>query len=114
MLQLLIHTCKIQTRGHTTNGFGEKEYTWTDTFIGVPCRFYQPSSKFVGGMDRKAVGEFVRKLPKIFLKKDQVIVEENRIVGTKGFEEMYDVESIKKVNDSVGVHHIECELKKVV
>lgn len=114
MEQLLIHRCKIQTRTPTTNGFGEKEYTWVDTFIDVHCRFYQPSSKFVGGMDRFEAGEFVRKLPKIFLLKTQSVVEQNRVVGTTGFEETYDVESVKEVNDGVGVHHIECSLKKVV
>ena len=114
MKSLLIHRCKIQTRTATTNGFGEKEYTWADTYTDVPCRFYQPSSKYVGGMDRLDAGEFVRKLPKIFLMKDQTIVEQNRIVGTTGFEETYDVETVKKLYDSVGIHHIECSLKKVL
>jgi len=59
-------------------------------------------------------GEFVTSTPKIFLKSTQVISETNRVVGTRGFTNTYSVEKVKNIYDSISIHHIECELKKVV
>lgn len=110
MDSLLINRCKIQTRSATTNDFGEKTYTWTDTYTGVHCRLVHPK----GAMQRLESGEFVTGSPKLFLKSTQTISETNRVVGTTGFANTYSVEKVKNMYDSVSLHHIECELKKVV
>lgn len=107
---LLIHRCKIQTRTATNNDFGEPTYTWADTYTGVLCRFSSPK----GNMRRLDSGEFVEDLPKIFLKPDQTVSETNRIVGTSGFEETYEILKVNKKYDGNGAHHIECDLKKVI
>lgn len=110
MDNLFIHRCKIQTRDPSDNDFGEKTYTWTDTYTGILCRFSNPK----GGMRRLDSGEFVEDIPKIFLKADQDVSENYRIVGTTGFEEIYEILKVNKRYDSNGIHHIDCELRKVV
>jgi len=110
MDNLLIHRCKIQTRTATTNDFGEKTYTWADTYIGVLCRFSVPK----GSMRRLETGEFVEDMSKIIFKPDQTVTETNRIVGTSGFEESYEILKVNKKYDSNEMHHITCDLKKVV
>ena len=110
MDNLLIHRCKIQTRSATTNNFGEKTYAWADTYTGTLCRFSLPK----GSMRRLDTGEFVEDMPKIILKPDQTVAETNRIVGTSGFTETYEILKVNKKYDSNGIHHITCDLKKVV
>ena len=110
MDNLFIHRCKIQTRTGTANDFGEQTYTWVDTYTGVLCRFSTPK----GSMRRLGSGEFVEDMPKLFLKSDQIVAEINRIVGTSGFEETYEILKVNKKYDGIGVHHIECDLKKVI
>jgi len=107
---LLCHRCKIQTRSATPNDFGEKTYTYADTYTDVLCRFSTPK----GSMRRLDSGEFVEDMPKIFLKTDQIIAETNRIVGTSGFEDTYEILKLNKKYDTIGIHHIECDLKKVI
>lgn len=107
---LLIHRCTIQTRSSTDNAFDEKIYTWADAYTNVICRFSSPK----GSMKRLPSGEHVEDAPKLFLKATQEISEINRIVGTSGFEETYEVLKAKKSYDGGGVHHIECDLKKVI
>jgi len=65
-------------------------------------------------MRRLDSGEFVEDLPKIFLKSSQTVAEENRIVGTSGFEDTYEILKVNKKYDANEIHHIECDLKKVV
>lgn len=110
MDSLLLHRCTIQTRTGTANDFGEQTYSYANTYTGVHCRFTHPR----GSMQRLESGEFVTSTPKLFLKSTQTISEENRVVGTTGFTNTYSVEKVKNIYDSVGLHHIECELKKVV
>lgn len=110
MNNLLLHRCKIQTRSATTNDFGEKTYTWADTYTEVLCRFSSPK----GSMRRLDSGEFVEDMPKIFLKSDQTISEINRIVGTSGFEDTYQVLKVNKRYNGNTIHHIDCDLRKVV
>lgn len=110
MDNLLIHKCKIQTRTETENTLGEKTYTWADTYTGVLCRFSSPK----GSMRRLDSGEFVEDMPKIFLKPNQTISENNRIVGTSGFEDTYEVLKVNKRYNGNTIHHIDCELRKVV
>lgn len=110
MENLLIHRCKIQTRTPTENDFGEQTYSYADTYTDILCRFSSPK----GNMKRLDSGEFVEGMPKIFFKPDQSVVETNRIVGTSGFEETYKILKVNKKYDGVGLHHITCDLKKVV
>lgn len=110
MENLLIHRCKIQTRTGTENDFGEQTYTWADTYTDVLCRFSTPK----GSMRRLDSGEFIENMPKIILKSNQTVAETNRIVGTSGFEETYEILKVNKKYDSAGIHHITCDLKKVV
>ena len=110
MDNLLIHRCKIQTRTGTANDFGEQTYTWADTYTGIHCRFSSPK----GIKQRLESGEFVADLPKIFLKADQDVSENCRIVGTTGFIETYSILKVNKRYDGNGIHHIDCELRKVV
>lgn len=110
MDNLLLHRCKIQTRTPTENDFGEQTYAYADTYTGVLCRFSSPK----GSMRRLDSGEFVEDMPKIFLKPDQTVAKTNRIVGTVGFEETYEILKLNKKYDGVSLHHITCDLKKVV
>ena len=108
---LLIHRCKIQNRTGTGNDFGEQTYTYADTYTGVLCRFSSPK----GSMRRLDSGEFVEDMPKLFLKADQAVSETNRVVGTSsGFTETYEILKVNKKYDGTGIHHITCDLKKVV
>ena len=110
MENLLIHRCTVQTRDPSGNDFGEQTYTWADTYTGVLCRFSNPK----GNKIRLDSGEFVVDNPKIFLKADQDVSENCRIVGTTGFEETYQVLKVNKRYDGNTIHHIDCELRKVV
>ena len=110
MDSLLVHRCKIQTRTATANDFGEKTYTWADTYTGVHCRLSHPK----GSLTRLESGEFVTKTPTLFLKSDQTVAETYRVVGTTGFTETYEVMKVKKYYDSISLQHIECELRAVV
>lgn len=110
MDNLLIHRCKIQIRTASDNTFGEPVYSYADTYIGVLCRFSSPK----GNMRRLGSGEFVEDMPKIFLKPDQTVAETNRIVGTSGFEETYEILKVNKKYNGSEAHHIECDLKKVI
>ena len=110
MDNLLIHRCKIQTRSASTNDFGEKTYTWADTYTGVLCRFSTPK----GSMRRLDSGEFIEDMPKIFLKSDQTVAETNRVVGTSGFKDTYEILKVNKKYNSNVLHHTECDLKKVI
>ena len=110
MDNLLIHLCKIQTRTGTENDFGEQTYTYADTYTDVLCRFSTPK----GSIRRLDSGEFIEDMPKIILKSNQTVAETNRIVGTSGFEETYEILKVNKKYDSTGIHHITCDLKKVV
>lgn len=110
MDNLLIHRATIQTRTATENNFGEQTYTYADTYTGVLCRFSSPK----GAMRRLESGEFVEDMPKIILKPGQTVAETNRIVGTSGFEETYEILKVNKKYDGIGIHHITCDLKKVV
>ena len=110
MENLFIHRATIQTRDPSENDFGEKTYTWTDTYTEVLCRFSNPK----GNKIRLDSGEFVVDNSKIFLKADQDVSENCRIVGTTGFTETYSVLKINKRYDSSGIHHIDCELREVI
>lgn len=110
MDNLFIHRCTVQTRDPSENEFGEKTYTYTNTYTGVLCRFSSPK----GSKIRLDSGEFVEDTPKIFLKPDQSVSENNRIVRTTGFTETYQVLKVNKRYDSNGIHHIDCDLRKVV
>lgn len=110
MESLLLHRCTIQTRTGTTNDFGEVTYSYANTYTDVHCRFTNPR----GSMQRLESGESITSIPKIFFKSTQTISEENRVVGTTGFTDTYSVEKVKNIYDGVSLHHIECELKKVV
>lgn len=110
MDNLLIHRCKIQTRTAINNDFGEPVYTYADTYTGVLCRFSSPK----GSMRRLDGGEFVEDMPKIILKPDQTVAETNRIIGTSGFEDTYEILKVNKKYDTNGIHHITCDLKKVI
>ena len=110
MDSLLLHRATIQTRTGTANDFGEKEYTWANTYTNVVCRFANPR----GAMQRLESGEFVTSTPKLFLKSTQTIAETNRVVAITGFDGTFSTKKVKKIYDSVGIHHIECELQKEV
>jgi len=110
MDDLLIHRCKVQARSETTNDFGEKTYTYADTYTDVHCRFTNPT----GAMMRLESGEFVTGSPKLFLKSTQTIDETYRVVGTTGFTNTYSVEKVKDIYNGTELHHKECELKRVV
>lgn len=110
MYSLLINRATIQTRTGTANDFGEQTYTWADTYTDVHCRLVHPS----GAMTRLESGEFVTGTPKLFLKSTQTIIETNRIVGAVGFTDTYAVQKVKNMYDSNVLHHIECELKKII
>lgn len=110
MDNLLIHRATIQTRTATDNDFGEPVYSYANTYTDVLCRFSSPK----GSMRRLESGEFVENMPKIFLKPDQTVAETNRIVGTSGFENTYEILKVDKKYNGNEAHHIECDLKKVV
>ena len=110
MDNLLIHRATIQTRTATENEFGEQTYAYTNIYTGVHCRFSTPK----GSMRRLDSGEFVEDMPKIFLKADQDISENCRVVGTTGFTETYAVLKVNNRYDGKGTHHIDCDLRKVV
>ena len=107
---LLIMKCTIQTRTSEVNNFGEPVYSWANTYTNVLCRFSSPK----GSMKRLPSGEFVEDMPKIFLKPNQTISENNRIVGTSGFEDTYEVLKVNKRYNGNTIHHIDCELRKVI
>lgn len=110
MDNLLLHRCVVQTRDPSGNDFGEPVYSWADTYTNVHCRFSSPK----GAKQRLDSGEFVTGMPKIFLKANQDISENCRIIGTAGFEETYQVLKVNKRYDSNGIHHIDCDLRKVI
>ena len=110
MDNLLIHRCKIQTRSPTSNDFGEKIYSWADTYTDVLCRFSTPK----GGMRRLETGEYVEDMPKLFLKPDQTVSEVNRIVGVTGFLEDYEILKVNEKYNGLEKHHLELDLKKVI
>ena len=107
---LLLHRCTIQTRDASENDFGEQTFTWSNTYTNVPCRFSSPK----GSKIRLDSGEFVTDAPKIFFKADQDVSENCRIVGVVGFTDIYQVLKINTRYDTNVVHHIECDLRKVV
>jgi len=110
MDNLLCHRCKIQTRTGAANDFGEQIYSYADTYTSVLCRFSSPK----GSKIRLDSGEFVTDAPKIFLKADQDVSENCRIVGVVGFTHTYRVMKVNRRYDGNGIHHTDCDLEKVI
>lgn len=110
MDELLVNRCTIQARTASTNDFGEKTYSYADTYTNIHCRL----AHVKGAMIRLDSGEFVTSTPVLFLKSTQTIDETYRVVGTTGFSGTYSVTKVKNIYDSSALHHIEVELKKVV
>jgi len=110
MDNLLIMKCTIQTRDPSENDFGEPEYSWSNTYTNISCRYSSPK----GDMKRLESGEHIEDLPKLFLKAEQDVSENCRIIGTLGFSEMYEVLKVNKRYDTNVSHHIECDLRKIV
>lgn len=107
---LLIHKCNVQSRTTTTNSLGEPVHTWSNAYIDVPCRF----SVQKGMMNRLDTGEFVEDRHILFLTGSQAVEEENRIVGTVGFYDTYEVMKVIEKHDSYGLHHKQLDLRKLV
>ena len=111
MESLLIHLCTIQGRSATTNSLGEKTYIWAAASTDVKCRLALSKS---GGMVRLESGEFVERAPILILKSTETVTEINRIVGTYGFSDTYEVIKVRNAYDGLSLHHIECDLRKVI
>ena len=109
MDNLLIHRCTIKTKTKTgTDAFGEPTYSWGDK-ENVVCRFVNPK----GSELRLPSGEFVTKIPKIVLKSNETIAEQNKITGTSGFSGTYNVLKVYPRYDSNGLHHYACDLEVI-
>lgn len=111
MDNLLAHLCTIQTRSSSTNSLGEPTYTWSAESENVKCRLVTRQS---GGMMRLPSGEFVERMPVLFLKAGASISETKRIIGTSGFSDTYEVLKVRNIYNDAILHHIECDLRKVV
>ena len=110
MDHLLLHRCTVQTRDASENDFGEKTYSYTDTYTSVLCRLVSPS----GAKQRLPAGEFVTGMPRLFLKADQDVSENCRIVGTTGFDDTYEILKVNEIHNSHGLHHKELDLRKAI
>lgn len=110
MEKLLIHKCTIQTRTGTENDFGEQTYSYADTYTNVKCRLSTPS----GSMRRLPSGEFVTGTPKLFLKPDETVSETDRIKGTTGFTDTYEILKVNDIFNGRIKHHLELNLGKVI
>ena len=116
MESLLVHLCTIQERSATTNSLGEQTYTWAAASTDVKCRLAPSNTGTTksGGMLRLESGEFVERAPILILKSTETVTEINRIVGTYGFSDTYEVIKVRNAYDGLSLHHIECDLKKVI
>jgi hypothetical protein len=107
---LLIHRCTIsrKTEGER-DGYGEPASTWADLATAQPCRLTQPK-----GVTKTPVeGEYVEKLPVLFIGTSVTVTEADRIIGTTGFTDTYDIQKVRPAYDSGELHHYELDLKEV-
>ena len=106
---LLIHRCTIlrETEGEI-DGYGEPATSWANLATDQPCRLTQPK----GTTKTPVEGEYVEKLPVLFIGIDVTITEADRITGTTGFSDTYDIQKVRPAYDSE-LHHYELDLKEV-
>lgn len=65
-------------------------------------------------MNRLDSGEFVEDRHILFVAGSQAVEEDNRIIGTVGFYDTYEVMKVSEKHDSYGLHHKQLDLRKVV
>jgi hypothetical protein len=102
--RLLIHTCTIQDKSASTEGY-EQVNTWEDIAIDVPCRHTTDDNVSIadGIMRVNTDNDLFSFQP------DVEIVRGNRIV----FEgENFDVIKVNNASDNTGIHHIVVRARK--
>ena len=107
---LLIHRCTIsrKTEG-AADAYGEPAITWANLATAQLCRLTDPK-----GTEKHLVsGEFVERVPVIYLTTAVAITEHDRILMTTGPSGTYNITKVRWYYDSGELHHYECDLEEV-
>ncbi|MBT9146029.1 MAG: hypothetical protein DDT42_01908 [candidate division WS2 bacterium] len=104
---LLINRCNIQRYvPGALDEYGHPIRTWGNLLLDEPCRWSTPKNTEI-----KAGIEIVIADLKLFLRNNVGITEKDRVI-LKG--RAYEIISVVKRQDGIGLHHVEALLKTVV
>lgn len=107
---LLIHRCTIsrKTEGEV-DAYGEPATTWANLATGVHCRLEKPK----GTTKLPPEGEYVEKLPVLYIGTTNAITEADRIVVTTGPTGTFEIQKVRPYYNGSELHHYECDLQEV-